>query len=269
MDDSWRSAMALVLLGLAVLLEGEVERAVAIFQEGLAFCQEHDYPWGQAWALYGLGRAAWQQGDTAGALDWLGQSLSRWQAWPQFLFGIEECVDAAAIVAGGIRPDPEPSAAHPERRPPPATLVRAVQLLAATEALRHRRGEVLPPRERPAREMTVQAARAALGERDFAAAWTAGQGMTREQAIAEARAIAGAALADGAAVPGPVVVSARAPLSLREQEVAERIARGLTNREIAAELSISPRTVDRHVENILARLGLTARTQIAAWVARR
>ncbi|MGJ5895434.1 LuxR family transcriptional regulator [Streptomyces sp. V2] len=54
-------------------------------------------------------------------------------------------------------------------------------------------------------------------------------------------------------------------LTRREREVAALVARGLTNRLIAAELCLSPRTADRHVENILTKLGLRRRTQIAAW----
>jgi non-specific serine/threonine protein kinase len=55
-------------------------------------------------------------------------------------------------------------------------------------------------------------------------------------------------------------------LTLREWEVAVLIARGLTNGQIALALTISPRTADRHVANILDKLSLTARTQVAAWV---
>ncbi|MGJ5897809.1 LuxR family transcriptional regulator [Streptomyces sp. V2] len=55
------------------------------------------------------------------------------------------------------------------------------------------------------------------------------------------------------------------PLSRREREVAALVAQGMTNRQVAAALSLSPRTVDRHVENIRARLGFTCRAQIAAW----
>ena len=61
--------------------------------------------------------------------------------------------------------------------------------------------------------------------------------------------------------------AAWAPLSAREFEVARLIAGGLTNREIAAELSIAPKTVSAHVEHILARLGAARRAEIAAWVA--
>ena len=44
------------------------------------------------------------------------------------------------------------------------------------------------------------------------------------------------------------------------------VARGLTSREIAAELVIAERTAETHVEHILTKLGFRARTQIAAWV---
>jgi DNA-binding CsgD family transcriptional regulator len=56
-------------------------------------------------------------------------------------------------------------------------------------------------------------------------------------------------------------------LSRREREVAAVLARGLSNREIADELSIATATVERHVANILAKLGYRSRTQIAAWSA--
>ncbi|MFJ8023562.1 response regulator transcription factor [Streptomyces sp. NPDC096311] len=46
-------------------------------------------------------------------------------------------------------------------------------------------------------------------------------------------------------------------MTRREGEVAGLVAEGLSNRRIAAELVLSPLTVDRHVENIRAKLGLT------------
>ncbi len=56
------------------------------------------------------------------------------------------------------------------------------------------------------------------------------------------------------------------PLTDREFTVAERVAAGRTNREIAAELVLSPKTVSAHVEHILAKLGVGRRAEIAAWV---
>jgi DNA-binding NarL/FixJ family response regulator len=58
-------------------------------------------------------------------------------------------------------------------------------------------------------------------------------------------------------------------LTAREREVAVLVARGRTNREIAAALVISERTADAHVQNILNKLGFSSRAQIAAWAAER
>jgi DNA-binding CsgD family transcriptional regulator len=53
-------------------------------------------------------------------------------------------------------------------------------------------------------------------------------------------------------------------LSDRELEVAELIAEGSSNREVADQLFISPKTVERHVTNIMAKLGLRNRTELAS-----
>ena len=55
------------------------------------------------------------------------------------------------------------------------------------------------------------------------------------------------------------------PLTRREYQIAGLVASGHSNRDIAAELSISPATVARHIASILAKLALASRTQIAAW----
>ena len=57
-------------------------------------------------------------------------------------------------------------------------------------------------------------------------------------------------------------------LTPRGQQVAEMVALGLTNREIAKRIFVSERTVEWHVEQILNRLGFTSRSEIAAWIGR-
>src|SRR5215210_8199411 len=57
------------------------------------------------------------------------------------------------------------------------------------------------------------------------------------------------------------------PLTRREWEVAALVGRGLTNRQISAQLSLSEHTVAKHVRKILKKLGLQSRAQIAAWIA--
>jgi DNA-binding CsgD family transcriptional regulator len=57
-------------------------------------------------------------------------------------------------------------------------------------------------------------------------------------------------------------------LTAREREVAALVADGLTNGQLAERLFISPKTAAVHVSNILAKLGLSTRAEIAAWAVR-
>jgi predicted ATPase/DNA-binding CsgD family transcriptional regulator len=59
------------------------------------------------------------------------------------------------------------------------------------------------------------------------------------------------------------------PLTRREQEVADLVAGGLSNKDIAVRLVIARRTAEGHVERILQKLGFSSRTQIAHWIAER
>jgi len=58
-------------------------------------------------------------------------------------------------------------------------------------------------------------------------------------------------------------------LTRREQDVAALVARGQSNSQIAATLVISARTVEKHVQHIMDKLGVNTRAQIAAWSAAR
>jgi DNA-binding NarL/FixJ family response regulator len=58
----------------------------------------------------------------------------------------------------------------------------------------------------------------------------------------------------------------RGNLTPRELEIVLHVARGLSNRQISTELSISERTAGNHVAKILKKLGLNSRAQIASWV---
>lgn len=59
-----------------------------------------------------------------------------------------------------------------------------------------------------------------------------------------------------------------AELSVREKDVLRLIAKGLTNREIAQRLFISPHTVKNHVSHIYQKIGMDDRTKVALWAIR-
>ena len=60
----------------------------------------------------------------------------------------------------------------------------------------------------------------------------------------------------------------RPELTPREREVVALVAQGRTNQQIATRLGVTERTARTHLSNILAKLGLTSRTQAAMWAAR-
>jgi ATP/maltotriose-dependent transcriptional regulator MalT len=67
------------------------------------------------------------------------------------------------------------------------------------------------------------------------------------------------------ALAGPDPAGAAGGLTAREVEVLRLVATGRTNRAIAGELVLSERTVDRHVSNILTKLGVASRAAATAW----
>ena len=71
------------------------------------------------------------------------------------------------------------------------------------------------------------------------------------------------------AIAQPAGEEPREQLTPREREVLELIGRGLSNKRIALELGVSEKTVKTHVGHLLAKLGVTDRTQAALWWQRR
>ena len=108
-----------------------------------------------------------------------------------------------------------------------------------------------------------QQTRQALGETAFQAAYHCGLDLPAEDVLACALQQPGKPQKK----PLAQAVSEAAPLTRRELQVARLIAGGRSNREIAAELVISQRTAENHVEHILTKLGFTSRAQVAAWAA--
>jgi DNA-binding CsgD family transcriptional regulator len=144
---------------------------------------------------------------------------------------------------------------------------RSARLLGAAEAARNRINHSLVRYERDGHDRTRASVTARLGQRAFSAAWAEGRAMSADQAVEYALSPDPMPGSPEAAGTGRLSASLPNPLTSREREVAELVARGLTNRQIAAELVVSTQTVESHVKNILSKLGFTTRTHVATWIA--
>ncbi|WP_158647627.1 LuxR C-terminal-related transcriptional regulator [Actinoplanes sp. ATCC 53533] len=101
--------------------------------------------------------------------------------------------------------------------------------------------------------------RQALGETAYAAAVRRGAEFTVDDVISYAQG------QHVESAPGADAHRSDAPLTRREAQVAELIAQGMSNKQIAEKLVISQRTAESHVEHILQKLGLVSRIQVASW----
>jgi DNA-binding CsgD family transcriptional regulator len=134
--------------------------------------------------------------------------------------------------------------------------LRAARLFGAAEALREAMGLTLEPAMRPLEEPYLLGARSQLEENEWTEAWREGRAMSMEATIEYA-------LMEEE--PSAITLSSAAPaqpagLTLREIEVLELVAAGMTNAQVAQGLFISPRTVQRHLNSIYRKLGVSSRT---------
>ncbi|MDT5365670.1 MAG: hypothetical protein QOC62_101 [Mycobacterium sp.] len=135
----------------------------------------------------------------------------------------------------------------------------AARLLGAADAMRLRNGSV---RFKVFDDMfgaAVAASREALGDNGFEETWTSGAGLSAEEAIAYAQRGRG----DRKRPP-----SGWESLTPTERDVVRLVSEGLANKDIAARLFISPRTVQTHLTHVYAKLGLTSRVQLVQEAAR-
>jgi DNA-binding CsgD family transcriptional regulator len=163
----------------------------------------------------------------------------------------------------GIATALEGLAAVAEMQGQPAS---AARLCGFAESLRMLLGAPLTPIDRPYYQQTVAALHAQLDEPTFLKAWTEGQTMTLEGALAEAAQVKARAHIPPTPPPAPVETPSISParghsfgLTAREIEVLRLVTQGLTTIQIAAHLIISPRTADAHLRSIYSKLAVTSR----------
>jgi DNA-binding CsgD family transcriptional regulator len=138
----------------------------------------------------------------------------------------------------------------------------AARLLGASETIRLSAGASVMAPLAPFIAHAEQAATEALGTARFQTELEAGRGLARDAAVR-------LALGEADTTGKPSSDGAGYKLGARQLEVAQLIAKGLSNRQIASQLFLSERTVDSHVRTILNKLGFNTRAQIAGWVASR
>ena len=223
-------------LGVVAEEQGDLAGARGHFEDSVAIKRTlGDIP-GLALSLAKLGEVIARMGDMATAHRLLSESLSL-----QHDLGDRSVIDFVlerfAITA----------AAH-------AQAERALRLAGAADALRETVGTPLAAAAREGFELSLASARRAMPPALAATAWSEGQAMSMERAIALAL-----------STPTRIDPDSTMRLSPREREVASLVAQGLSNRDIAERLVVSERTAENHVQRVLNRLGLRSRAQVAVW----
>jgi len=235
--DETMAIRALTKIGVILRTRGDSVRARAALGEALSLARPRHDKWLTSVVTLNLGSALVTE-DPIQALALLEESLALSREVGHRILILGALEELARLFAASGRA--EISAA----------------LLGARESLRNALGLSGKARQAVANAAGA-AARERLGSAAFDAAYEKGRAMTVDEAVA---------LALGRSAPAPVERAHRiGGLTGREVQIARDVARGLTNHQIAEELGISRRTVETHVQNILNKLGMDRRTQIAAW----
>ncbi|MFD5918080.1 ATP-binding protein [Kitasatospora sp. NPDC058201] len=233
---------ALHVLAVASCLAGD-RRAAALAQECLDRCDTHDLRWARPHALWALALRHWLARDAEQAVAVLRESLRAALPGHDRLL-VARCLETMAW-ARARQGHGQEAAEH---------LGAARSLWRWTGAVISGVGQLAVHHLACEREL-----RTALGDAAFEAHVRRGETSTVQQSLA-------LALLDDRVLAEPVQKAVRPLLTAREQQVADLLREGLSDKQIAARLVISPRTAQGHVQRILLKLGLTRRAQVAAWV---
>ncbi|MBD2762241.1 LuxR family transcriptional regulator [Kocuria sp. cx-455] len=240
--DTGASLTAQFQLGMAQVLHGDPRIALATCDRAIEIASEHDELWNRAYALWISGICHWMLGDHVAAHAAATEALTI-QKHFQDAICTALTIELLSWVAASTRDFPralELSGAAANVWRGLGTTIGAfgphIEQISQASARRVRQG--LDPAHRDSRPFDQRplSKEAAI-----------------EVALTEPR--------EGASTDADI-----APLTRKEWEVAELVAQGLTNRQVAQELVVSPRTVDGHVGRILTKLDFTSRMHIASWV---
>ena len=257
LGDEAAAAYDRIQTSLAVGQLGDADRAVELVESVLPTCRERGDHWITALALFALGVESCRQGECARATEFHRESVRlRLPLDDQRNVGLNfEGLAWSAIAADDAERAAALFGASLSVQEAVGTSLRGLRHLYALHA-------AYEPQ-----------ARAALGDERFEQLKEQGRAWSFGDAVAFALGDPDRPATEPDDGPGR---AARTPaadpsgwgtLTKRERQIAELVADGLTNKEIATRLIISTRTVEGHVENVLAKRNFTSRAQVAAWIA--
>ncbi|WP_216216838.1 ATP-binding protein [Amycolatopsis aidingensis] len=233
----------LFILGISVAYRGDLDLARALLRQMLSLCEDAGDSHYRSMALFGIGVVEVWFGDADVAEEAMCEAL-RIDLRTGDRLSAAYRVDGLAWVAARQ-----------------GRYARAARLFGAAATMWERCGA--------APDVAVS-----IPHRGFRDATRDALGIDRFECVfAEGRSLTPADVAPGVSENDPSGVSgvhhSSSPLTHREAEVADLVAAGMTNREIARRLVIAQRTADTHVQHILTKLDLSNRTQLTAWVVER
>jgi predicted ATPase/DNA-binding CsgD family transcriptional regulator len=228
-------------------LPGEIDSAMEVYSECRALCEPMGERWALSWMAWNIGVTWWAVGNSEKAYEHARDAL-RSKSELNDQVGTPYCVELLSWVAACLG-DPR----------------RSVVLFGAAEKMWEPIGGPLLGSEILLKWSGESQARSreALGDRAYDDARQEGARLSRDEIIAYALDVR---TSSSGATSQPSAAKNEPRLTKRERQIAELVARGLSNKDIAAELVISQRTAEGHVERIRTKLGFNSRTRIAAWI---
>ena len=223
---------------------GEIDRAIELAEQDVALSEERGESWCRGYQLDFLARAKWLRGER-GKAEALAREAAACKHAVDDRNGLTMALETLAWMAAE-------RGAHE----------RAAMLLGCAQRVCDLSSLTLIELYRLQHERSVSLATKGIGQTGFGAAFARGRAMTIDEGVAFA--------VEGRARPEPttaVRTEPRTELTGRQLEIARLVADDLTNRQIAARLFVSERTVETHITNILNKLGLNSRTQLSRWIA--
>ncbi|MBV9544512.1 MAG: tetratricopeptide repeat protein [Chloroflexi bacterium] len=240
----WGTILTLCMLGRLAAARGDHPTARARLEESVELGRDLGITRGVVWSLYFLAQHALAQGEAARARSTFAESLRlAWQTGDHL--ATTHCIEGFAGALAVTQPG------------------RAIRLAESAAVLREAVGSVPFPADRDRLQRWLEVAERRLGPTATAAARAHGRAMTLEQVVAFALAGDGGEPMTAADAAQRLSGRAFGGLTRRELEVLRLIALARSNREIAAELVLSEKTVERHLSHIFTKLQVSSRTAAA------